>query len=249
MDPRIAPYDFALKDHVSGVNLKRLNLTPDSLILDYGCGSGQFTRGMAPRGYRLVAADMSEASLEELRSVLEQNPEWRVRLSRINPDEKRLPYRDRRFDVVVCREVLEHVADYGGLLAEFRRILKRNGILVLSTPTPGSERLFRFFDARWLEKCDHINIFRKRDLAELGRRKGFALTTVKGKSFFWAFNWFFLSLARTDHFMGRIKNPGRLLQALLNFWKLLYLLRLKGVVERIGDMIFPKSYFYYFLRK
>jgi SAM-dependent methyltransferase len=47
-----------------------------------------------------------------------------------------LPYHDDFFDYVACLEGLEHVENYHHTLRQFFRILKKDGILLISTPNP-----------------------------------------------------------------------------------------------------------------
>lgn len=49
-------------------------------------------------------------------------------------DVQRLPFADNSFDTVFCSQVLEHVAEPWLALAEFRRVLRPGGKLVLSVP-------------------------------------------------------------------------------------------------------------------
>lgn len=51
-------------------------------------------------------------------------------------DGKTLTYDDGRFDVVFSSNVLEHVKDLGALLAESRRVLRRNGTAIHILPSP-----------------------------------------------------------------------------------------------------------------
>jgi SAM-dependent methyltransferase len=53
---------------------------------------------------------------------------------RIQGDATRLPFADLTADVVVSFETIEHVNDATALVAEFRRVLKSGGDLILSTP-------------------------------------------------------------------------------------------------------------------
>jgi 2-polyprenyl-3-methyl-5-hydroxy-6-metoxy-1,4-benzoquinol methylase len=48
--------------------------------------------------------------------------------------EGRLPFPDGRFDYLICMEGIEHVMDRHHVLAEFRRVLKPKGTLLISTP-------------------------------------------------------------------------------------------------------------------
>jgi len=49
-------------------------------------------------------------------------------------DAARLPLSDASVDAVVCLEVLEHVRDPRGALAEFARVLKPGGVMLFSMP-------------------------------------------------------------------------------------------------------------------
>jgi SAM-dependent methyltransferase len=48
--------------------------------------------------------------------------------------EDRLPFADGEFDYLISMEGIEHVKDRHAVLAEYRRVLKRQGTLIISTP-------------------------------------------------------------------------------------------------------------------
>ena len=52
----------------------------------------------------------------------------------LNEDIMELSFEDNSFDLVVCRDVLEHVHDYKKALEEICRVLKRDGFLIMSVP-------------------------------------------------------------------------------------------------------------------
>ncbi len=52
----------------------------------------------------------------------------------LNEDIMNLSFEDELFDLVICRDVLEHVHDYRKALSEMCRVLKNDGILVVSVP-------------------------------------------------------------------------------------------------------------------
>jgi SAM-dependent methyltransferase len=49
-------------------------------------------------------------------------------------DAKRLGFEDESFDVVISMEVIEHIAEQSVFLEEIKRVLRRNGVFILSTP-------------------------------------------------------------------------------------------------------------------
>ena len=114
-------------------------------VLDAGCGAGQGTAHMAANGAQyVVGVDLSPEAVGYARS------RWVVKGAARNlafgcMNASELGFQDRSFDMVTSIEVIEHLNDPEGYLAEIRRLLRDGGILVLSTPnkrisspTPGS---------------------------------------------------------------------------------------------------------------
>ena len=75
----------------------------------------------------VVALDLPFTYLPK---VKERFPEAMV----LQGDGTRLPFSDDTFDYLICSEVLEHVPDREGMIAEFHRVLRPGGILLLTTP-------------------------------------------------------------------------------------------------------------------
>jgi ubiquinone/menaquinone biosynthesis C-methylase UbiE len=64
---------------------------------------------------------------------LMQIPDQKVEIIDLNIN-KKLPYDDNSFDIITATEVIEHLEDFRAILREIYRILKPNGMIVLSTP-------------------------------------------------------------------------------------------------------------------
>lgn len=92
-------------------------------ILDVGCGSGFF---MLMFGGRLIGLDNLENADICRKRGLQVYP--------IDLEKDCFPFKNETFDVAVCHEVLEHLADPKNVLGEIFRVLKPNGFLVISTP-------------------------------------------------------------------------------------------------------------------
>lgn len=100
-------------------------------VLDAGCGTGHGTMLMAERGARSVlATDIDAASVEVARRLSARHRHVRCAIM----DAQQLSVRDRRFDLVACFEVIEHVARPARLLAELRRAAVPGALTILSTP-------------------------------------------------------------------------------------------------------------------
>ncbi len=86
-------------------------------ILDYGCGVKPYKYIFEDRIDSLIGVDVGN------------NPHADIL---INPGEK-LSFNDNEFDIVLSSQVLEHVEDVERYMQETKRVLKPNGILLLST--------------------------------------------------------------------------------------------------------------------
>lgn len=103
---------------------------PSLSILDYGCGTGdQLTAPLAAAGHTVVGADLHEPSIAAARER-HKIPGLSFELA----DIPTLQQRGRKFDVIVCSEVLEHVDDPGPFLQALRAMLLDDGALILTTP-------------------------------------------------------------------------------------------------------------------
>jgi len=99
------------------------------LVVDLGCGDGYGTFYLASRIGRIIGFDLDEerVSLAKKRRG-GGNCEFRV----AHPP--KLPFEDSSVDAVVSFQVIEHVEDDGGFVAEISRVLKEGGICLLTTP-------------------------------------------------------------------------------------------------------------------
>jgi 2-polyprenyl-6-hydroxyphenyl methylase/3-demethylubiquinone-9 3-methyltransferase len=97
---------------------------PDAVLLDLACGGGLLAPSVARLGYRHVGFDLSGTALAIA---------TRRGVTAIRADVTRLPVADAVADVVVAGEILEHVADPAGVVAEAARALRPGGTLVVDT--------------------------------------------------------------------------------------------------------------------
>lgn len=116
-----------------------LQLQPDEMVLDAGCGNGVFARRLAALGARVVAFDYSERFIELARGR-----------SAGQPDETRIDYRivdatdsgqltalgPGRFNAVVCNMVLMDMPTIDPLIQGIARLLAPGGRFVFAVPHP-----------------------------------------------------------------------------------------------------------------
>jgi len=98
--------------------------------LDAACGEGYGSALLANTASSVEAVDLSEGAVEHACQRYGHIEELNFQVA----DCTSLPFSDNEFDCVVSFETLEHLAAQDQLLAEFRRVLKPDGFLILSSP-------------------------------------------------------------------------------------------------------------------
>lgn len=99
-------------------------------VLDAACGEGYGAALLARSAAGVAAVDVSADAVAHAgeRYAALDNLAFR------EADVTRLPFEDDRFDAIVSFETLEHLEAQDAMLAEFRRVLKPEGFLLISTP-------------------------------------------------------------------------------------------------------------------
>ena len=101
-------------------------------LLDVGCGPASITADLAERVApgRVVALDAASDALQAARATLsERGLSEQVELT--CGDVMALPFEDASFDVVHAHQVLQHLADPVGALAEMRRLTRPGGMVAV----------------------------------------------------------------------------------------------------------------------
>jgi SAM-dependent methyltransferase len=161
--------------------LSALGLPPGALVLDAGAGFGRHAFELARRGYRTVALDRAAEEVEATRATLAAmvesgEAEDKHVVGGLRGDATALPFPDGCFDAAVTSEVLEHVPDDTGALAELRRVLRPGGILAATVPSWLPEKI------NWMLADDyhapaavggHVRIYSATELTAKLRAAGF----------------------------------------------------------------------------
>jgi 2-polyprenyl-6-hydroxyphenyl methylase/3-demethylubiquinone-9 3-methyltransferase len=131
--------------------------------LDAGCGSGTMARYLAGAGARVLAVDAAEEMITMARRLAEQELATQLRFEHITTIAD-LPLADQSFDGILCSSVLEYVSDPAACLAEFARVLRPRGRLVISVANRnslvrraqvGAHKLGRFLGQSWCAFLDY----------------------------------------------------------------------------------------------
>jgi len=121
--------------------LKEIGNLKGKKVLDIGCEEGYISlRILSQNPEELYSIDICEKALES----------FRKKISTINTNSKviiekgflqKIPFKSNFFDFVICTEVIEHTPYLEEGLKEIHRVLKPNGILILTFPNEKLRRL------------------------------------------------------------------------------------------------------------
>ena len=132
-------------ENTNAIMAEAVALTPQTRVLDLGCGYGSTARYLAANfGCHVTGTNISEKELELARERGQEAGLDRL-LSFEYGDFHSLPYADDSYDVVWSQEAFLHAADKNAVLSECRRVLKPDGVLIFTDilvrrDTPDADR-------------------------------------------------------------------------------------------------------------
>ena len=107
--------------------VNKMNISPVETVLDVGCGTGRlmpFLQKRLQNGGKVFGLDFS---LQMLINAKEKVFDGITEFVRGSAEE--LPFKDNKFDRVICFAVFSHIIGKEKAVREFGRITRRNGIL------------------------------------------------------------------------------------------------------------------------
>ena len=137
------------KEHISRYQFAS-NYTKGKKILDIACGVGYGCKIFIENGAKyVIGCDISDEAIDYAKEHFSaKNIEFHKK------DIRNLDFPDETFDCVVSFETLEHVTEQDLVISELKRVLKKGGILIISTPN----KEVRSFDE------EDTNIFHEKEL-------------------------------------------------------------------------------------
>jgi 2-polyprenyl-3-methyl-5-hydroxy-6-metoxy-1,4-benzoquinol methylase len=105
------------------------HLPSNASILDVGCGNGIISRSIGNKGFNVLGIDVSEKAIEKAREL---NKLPNVRFEVISAEQ--LVSDGRKYQGIICSEVLEHLNHPEKLLHTLYKSLADDGILIVTVP-------------------------------------------------------------------------------------------------------------------
>jgi len=146
-------------------------------LLDAGCGIGAFLKSANEQGFKCTGIEpgISSGFFGKLRLGFDINITTIENFKNL-----------RKFDIITCLHVIEHVVDPLKFFKKMMDVCKPMGIVLIATPNIGCEKAISLRE-QWeaAGPADHLFLFEKRTIQNLAERAGFQVIDIveSGKEF------------------------------------------------------------------
>lgn len=182
--------DMSLKRRAKKI-VEELDIKENDEIIDVGCGDGYFLYLLSNLPVKLNLAGFDNDKLVLGNAGKNLNTK---KIKLILGDVTNMPFKANSFEKAIMTEVLEHVLDDRKALAELYRILKSNGVLLLTVPSFNFPFLWdplnwtlqnvfnthiigtNFFAGIWAR---HLRLYKRRDLEKRILQAGFKIEEIE----------------------------------------------------------------------
>jgi len=171
-------WDRIRAEELNRYTVEMLSSTDEKIILELGCGIGG-SASLISECKEFIGTDLSESAIAQANLAYKDRQNFRF----MAMDATNLTFEDNKFDIVIAREVIEHLLNPGDCIKEVFRVLKPNGQFIVTSPNRDSlhlrvNRMLGHSDF----KCsfDHIQEFTFQEAAEMLKEEGFEIKKTAG---------------------------------------------------------------------
>jgi len=122
-------FSYGSIEHLHRYSIISEFLDKNMIIMDIACGEGYGTNILSKKVKKAIGVDVSMEAISHAKNKYSSANIEFIHSSAIN-----IPIEDNCIDVIVSFETIEHIEDHEKLLSEFKRVLRKNGLLIISTP-------------------------------------------------------------------------------------------------------------------
>jgi ubiquinone biosynthesis O-methyltransferase len=159
------------------VNVIDKYLESSKNVLDIGCGSGTLTFYIANKGKNVLGIDISSKAIKACRqSAAMLNLENKTRFE-VMSFPNQIP--KGKFDLVIFMEVIEHLDNDDLSLNKIYSLLKKDGILIISTPSKNAPMYRMGYAKEFDKRVGHLRRYTKDELVKKCIRAKFSIIETK----------------------------------------------------------------------
>ena len=172
---------------ISSLNLKnKKKPLEQTQILDIGCGGGLLSEPMSRLGADVTGIDASQKNID-VAKLHAKNSNLNINYICTSPEKMRS---NKKFDVILNMEIIEHVEDINFFLESSSALLKKNGIMFIATLNKTLKSyIFAIVGAeyimRWLPIGTHEwdKFVKPEELIKISRKNDLKLKKLDGMKF------------------------------------------------------------------
>lgn len=139
-------------------------------LLEIGSNTGTFLRVAKEHGWSVYGVEPNKAICEEFKKKVKDIPIYNCFF-----DEKFVKNTTRKYDLIYSSDVIEHVPDPVSFLVNARKLLKKDGHIVIVTPDFDS-LLTRLFQ---IKPTEHLVYLNKKNIKLLYKKAGLSIVNVQ----------------------------------------------------------------------
>jgi len=146
-------------------------------VLDIGCGAGTISFYLASKGNKVYGIDISKNAIEKCRESAKTLGLEKATFFQVMNFPYRVP--NKKFDFILCLEVLEHLRNDRHALRQIYHLLKKNRLCIISVPSKNAP-LFRLgllnkFDSQ----VGHLRRYTLEDILDICTKEKFKVVYWK----------------------------------------------------------------------
>lgn len=140
-------------------------------VLDIGCGDGSFLSGLDNKKFNTYGVEINPEGIKHCQ---------KKGLKIFDQDLLKIDFAEKKFDIITLWHVLEHIENSIQILNRINNILKKDGILILSTPNTDSFG-FRHGGKKWfhLDLPRHLVLYNEKSLKKLLKLSNFEIIKIR----------------------------------------------------------------------
>jgi len=143
------------------------------MLLDAGCGDGEFIKKAQEKGYKVTGVDLNRILISKIKE------KYNLEVYAIRFEEFVSKFPHRTFDVITLFEVLEHTSNLGKFFSLIKSKLKPGGFIALSVPNRNRFRLGHKRFPEWDSPPHHLTWWNTGSLKRFLTLMGFKILEFK----------------------------------------------------------------------
>lgn len=160
------------------------DIKSEDTVLDIGCNNGQHTIKTSQKCHQIIGLDSDKKQLKIARNSAIDQKKNNVYFKSFNL-EKKLPFKDKSFDKILCLDVLEHIIKRKQLMTEIKRLLKPKGLAFIAIPNINTswKKIQKKVDLNPFADPDHKIEYSISEIKSMFPKLGFKIKSLKPVTF------------------------------------------------------------------